>query len=284
MRSSPDKFCDGRTDRQRRSDPYMSPLLSRGDTKMFKHSTICYQTILFSCLDHISNAHVNIVIHRVNKQVFNRHIKLYHAEISYRRLTSTLTSTQWHCQSKVVCTVCEDISFCFVRFCCMPVGGGLNASRTLCNFFSAHIVTCLLSSAAEYPSNIFRSHTNLYTNLFPWTWNITQLIEFFNAWIHFDIWHYTMHISMTTLIGIVSCIKNNKNHVHMAINCYCKSICWISEFHFKLELCPKDTDAPLTTYIWYIVKKSTKCHNSVKFGCSKNFFLYYHLHIKVVHP
>jgi hypothetical protein len=40
---------------------------------------------------------------------------------------------------------------------------------------------------------------------------------------------------------------------------------------------------PLTTYIWYIVKKSTKGHNSVKFGCSKNSFLNYHLHIKVVH-
>jgi hypothetical protein len=32
------------------------------------------------------------------------------------------------------------------------------------------------------------------------------------------------------------------------------------------------------------VKKSTKGHNSVKFGCSKNSFLYYQLHIKVVHP
>jgi hypothetical protein len=41
---------------------------------------------------------------------------------------------------------------------------------------------------------------------------------------------------------------------------------------------------PLTTYIWYIVKKSTKANNSVKFGRSKNSFLYFHLHIKVVHP
>jgi hypothetical protein len=32
------------------------------------------------------------------------------------------------------------------------------------------------------------------------------------------------------------------------------------------------------------VKISTKGHNSVKFGCSENSFLYYHLHIKVVHP
>ena len=46
---------------------------------------------------------------------------------------------------------------------------GRNVSLTLCNFFSAHIVTCLLSSAAEYPSNILRSQTNLYTNLLPWT-------------------------------------------------------------------------------------------------------------------
>jgi hypothetical protein len=41
---------------------------------------------------------------------------------------------------------------------------------------------------------------------------------------------------------------------------------------------------PLTTYIWYIVKKSTKGHISVKFGRSKNPFLNYYLHIKVVHP
>jgi hypothetical protein len=33
-----------------------------------------------------------------------------------------------------------------------------------------------------------------------------------------------------------------------------------------------------------IVKISTKGHNSLKFGCRKNSFLYYHLHIKVVHP
>jgi hypothetical protein len=32
------------------------------------------------------------------------------------------------------------------------------------------------------------------------------------------------------------------------------------------------------------VKKSTKGHNSVKFGRSKNSFLYCHLHIKVVYP
>jgi hypothetical protein len=48
MRSSPDKFCDGRTDgqtdRRRRSDPYMSPLLRRGDTKtsymLFQYLTV----------------------------------------------------------------------------------------------------------------------------------------------------------------------------------------------------------------------------------------------------
>jgi hypothetical protein len=32
------------------------------------------------------------------------------------------------------------------------------------------------------------------------------------------------------------------------------------------------------------MKKSTKGHNSVNFGCSKNSFLFCHLHIKVVHP
>jgi hypothetical protein len=30
---------------------------------------------------------------------------------------------------------------------------------------------------------------------------------------------------------------------------------------------------PLTTYIWYIVKKSTKGYNSVEFGCRKKSFL-----------
>jgi hypothetical protein len=48
-----------------------------------------------------------------------------------------------------------------------------------------------------------------------------------------------------------------------------------------LELCLKDTDAP-TDNIY--MKKSTKGHNSVKFGRSKNSFLYFHLHIKVLHP
>jgi hypothetical protein len=37
--------------------------------------------------------------------------------------------------------------------------------------------------------------------------------------------------------------------------------------------------------IWYLVKKLTKGHNSVKFGRSKNSFLYcYHQHILCVHP
>jgi hypothetical protein len=37
--SSLDKFCDGRTDRRRRSDPYMSPLLRRGDTNVLTQLT-----------------------------------------------------------------------------------------------------------------------------------------------------------------------------------------------------------------------------------------------------
>lgn len=32
-------------------------------------------------------------------------------------------------------------------------------------------MTKRFSSYAEYPSSCFRSHTNLYTNLLPWTWD-----------------------------------------------------------------------------------------------------------------
>jgi hypothetical protein len=41
MRVVRTSFCDGRTDRRRRSDPYMSPLLRRGDTTRALCKTEC---------------------------------------------------------------------------------------------------------------------------------------------------------------------------------------------------------------------------------------------------
>jgi hypothetical protein len=45
-----------------------------------------------------------------------------------------------------------------------------------------------------------------------------------------------------------------------------------------------DTDAPTDNIYMVYSEKSTKGHIFVKFGRGKNSFLYFHLHIKVVHP
>jgi hypothetical protein len=44
------------------------------------------------------------------------------------------------------------------------------------------------------------------------------------------------------------------------------------------------TDGQVQRYMLPHCGGITKGHNSVKFGCSKNTFLYCHLHIKVVNP
>ena len=52
---------------------------------------------------------------------------------------------------------------------------GLILSLTFCNSLCSLSSTNRFNSPAEYPSKAFKSHTNLYTNLFPWTCHESHL-------------------------------------------------------------------------------------------------------------
>ena len=72
----------------------------------------------------------------------------------------------------IVCTTCVVVRMVGLWWSSLLVTPGRRDSLTRWSFRSAQWDTSLFNSPAEYPNNIFKSHTNLYTNLFPCTWKI----------------------------------------------------------------------------------------------------------------
>lgn len=113
----------------------------------------------------------------------------------------------------IVCTTCVVVRMVGLWWSSLFVTPGRSDSRTLWSFRSAQWVTSLLSSPAEYPNNIFKSHTNLYTNLFPCTWkkilkyilkwNLSKGNSFFFIYKFYYIFTHNLQVSLSRIIVVL---------------------------------------------------------------------------------